>query len=126
PILLSSRGPRAVAAGPDSWKDDRMSSIEPDETPSVPVPPAAPEAPATPEPPTAAPAYGAAPVAPAAAAPTPAAPAAVPYGAAYAAPGPVEPRGLSITAMVCGIVGVVLAFVWLGFLPAAAAVVFGH
>jgi len=36
------------------------------------------------------------------------------------------PQGLSIASMVTGIVSVLLALVWLGFLPAVAAVVLGH
>src|SRR5690606_10102369 len=39
---------------------------------------------------------------------------------------PTAPRGLSITAMVCGIVGLVLSFFAFGFLPALAGVIFGH
>jgi len=39
---------------------------------------------------------------------------------------PAGPRGLSIASMVCGIVGLVFAFVYIGFLPAVAAVILGH
>jgi hypothetical protein len=57
-----------------------------------------------------------------------------PYGQAaqspyYAAAGygqPMPPRGLSIASMVCGIVGVVLSFFFVGFLPALAGVILGH
>lgn len=49
----------------------------------------------------------------------------VPYGAYQAAPA--LPKGLSITSMVTGIVGVVFGWVWgIGFLPALAGVIFGH
>lgn len=41
-------------------------------------------------------------------------------------PVPAEPRGLSITSMVCGIVGIVMSFFGAGFLPALAAVILGH
>src|SRR5690554_2190710 len=36
------------------------------------------------------------------------------------------PRGLSIASMVCGIVGLVMSFFMIGFLPALAAVILGH
>jgi hypothetical protein len=61
-----------------------------------------------------------------------------PYGAAqpaaYGQPAygqgtygqPMPPRGLSIASMVCGIVGLVLSFFMVGFLPALAAVILGH
>lgn len=39
---------------------------------------------------------------------------------------PMPPRGLSIASMVCGIVGLVLSFFMVGFLPALAAVILGH
>src|SRR5690554_1662067 len=67
--------------------------------------------------------------------PTPPAAAQQPYGQPaqspyYAAPAgygqPLPPRGLSIASMVCGIVGLVLSFFLMGFLPALAGVILGH
>jgi hypothetical protein len=52
------------------------------------------------------------------------APAAYEPGVYATAAGPAQ--GLSIASMVTGIVSVLLSFVWLGFLPAVAAVVLGH
>jgi len=48
-----------------------------------------------------------------------------PQGAGYY-PGVVEPRGLSIASMICGIAGVVLSLLSIGFLPGLAAVILGH
>lgn len=106
-----------------------MTTNEPDGVPPVPsspsdAPPATPTAPAAPS----APSYG------------PATPAQEPYGAQqpygsqqqpygaapYQAYPPALPKGLSITAMVTGIAGVLLGFVGWGFLPALAGVIFGH
>ncbi|MCW4385277.1 DUF4190 domain-containing protein [Salinibacterium sp. SYSU T00001] len=111
-----------------------------------PAPEAAPTVPPAPEAaPTVPPAPEAAPTAPPAASPYGAAgtagnPYGAPAGAASGAPqnpygstpyqgyqaGPELPKGLSITSMVTGIVGVVLGFAGWGFLPAVAGVVFGH
>jgi Domain of unknown function (DUF4190) len=51
-----------------------------------------------------------------------------PYYAAqgYATGQVIAPRGLSIAAMVCGIVGLALSFFLMGFLPALAGVILGH
>lgn len=53
-------------------------------------------------------------------------PAQSPYYAASGYGQPMPPRGLSIASMVCGIVGVVLSFFFIGFLPALAGVILGH
>lgn len=54
-------------------------------------------------------------------------PAQSPYYAPQAGYGqPVPPRGLSIASMVCGIVGLVMSFFLIGFLPALAGVILGH
>ncbi len=47
---------------------------------------------------------------------------AFPYATAPAGP----PQGLSIAAMVCGLVGLLGSFFWIGFLPALAGVILGH
>jgi hypothetical protein len=60
--------------------------------------------------------------APAAPPPPPAYGASQPYGQGVASP----PQGLSIASLVCGIAGVVLSFIWIGFPIAIAAVVLGH
>jgi hypothetical protein len=119
-----------------------MTTNEPDGVPPVPTPAsdaatptpeatappaAAPEAtPAAPAAPPAPPAYG-----PGAGAEQPyAAPQAAqaPYGAqpyGYQS-GPALPKGLSLTAMITGIAGIVLGFAGWGFLLALAGVIFGH
>lgn len=72
------------------------------------------EEPVTPVPPAQTPSQPYAPASPA------------PYGAAQSYGQPVPPRGLSIASMVCGIVGLVLSFFMIGFLPALAGVILGH
>ncbi|MDJ0334197.1 hypothetical protein QMG83_03055 [Salinibacterium sp. G-O1] len=121
-----------------------MTTNTPDnEIPPVPVPPVTPPPPAPVEPAPAAaappaplPPVSPAPPAPAAARPDPyaapgqtapyASPAAAPQPNPYApvAAGPVQT--LSIVAMIVGILGVLMSFVGLGFLPALAAVIMGH
>src|SRR5690606_8335477 len=118
-------------------------------TPEIPVPPAEPGPygpPQTPEPPTA----PEAPVPPAAPAssvapsqpygqqpygqpaygqqlqPQQAYPQA-PYGSQqYYATAPSRPQGMSITALICGLIGAFLSLFSFGFLPALAGVIFGH
>lgn len=108
----------------------------PPAAPAPPAPPVAPAQPVAPQPlpPVAPPAPGgyAAPASPyAAPQPYGAAPqqhAPQPYGApgAYAVAPAGPAQGLSVASMVTGIASVVLSFVWLGFLPAVAAVILGH
>ncbi len=106
--------------------------------PQAPVPPAypgaAPAAPQQPVPPQAAPAYpGAAPAYPGAAptAPGYAQPGAPVYGQPYGQPYPTQKKsnGLAITALVCGIAGMVffwIAYLVLPFLASVAAIITGH
>lgn len=121
-----------------------MTTNEPEGVPPVPNPPtdaahpapeAAPATPAAATPPAAstppaAPAYGpGTPEQPYGATPAAAQPAygaQQPYGGAPYQSGPALPKGLSITAMITGIVGVVLGTFGWGFLPAVAGVIFGH
>lgn len=97
-----------------------------DAVPPVPVPPTGSGIPPVEPPPAAPPPASAAPEAPApAAAPAPASP----YGAPPAsyAPAPAgPPQGLAITSLVCGIGGLLLVWIGLGFLASIAAVVTGH
>lgn len=86
----------------------------PDQQPSAPEPPQGQPAPGQPPAAPQPPAYDA-PQQPAYAAPA--------YGQA---PGPIEPKGLAITALVTGIVGLVFCWAWfIGLLSGAAGVVFG-
>lgn len=80
-----------------------MTTNDPDQAPATPTPsPGSPAAPA---------AYGAT--------------SAVPYGSPYGGV-PAEPKGLSITSMVLGIVSILLAFVGMGLLTAIAGIIVGH
>jgi hypothetical protein len=98
-----------------------------DAVPPVPVPPTGSGVPPV-EPPPAPPAAAA--PAPAVPDATPAAaPAATPYGApagAYAPAPAGPPQGLAITSLACGIGGLLLVWIGLGFLASIAAVVTGH
>lgn len=97
-----------------------------DAVPPVPVPPTGSGIPPV-EPPPAAPAPASA--APEALAPAAAPAPASPYGAPPAsyAPAPAgPPQGLAITSLVCGIGGLLLVWIGLGFLASIAAVVTGH
>lgn len=102
------------------------------DTPPIPVPPPADQV--TPPMPLEAPPAPPAPIPPAATLPPAPAPAAV---NPYAAPNPYEsypyqvqpagpPQGLSIAAMVCGLVGLLGSFISFGFLPSLAGVIIGH
>lgn len=53
-------------------------------------------------------------------------PAPDPYAATAAYPVAGPPQGLAITSMILGITGILLSFVFFGFLPALAAVITGH
>lgn len=102
-----------------------MTTNTPDEVSGVPLPPVEPSpVAADPVAPNSGAAYGAQP------AQYPAAPygaqpgqyPAAPYGSA----GPVQPKGMSITSMVLGIVSLVLVWFGVGLLSGIAGVVFGH
>lgn len=91
---------------------------------TTPAPPAYGTPPAYAAPP---PAYGAAPAQPGYGTPPPAYGAQPGYAQSPYAAQPAGPaQGLSITSMVLGLVGLLASLLWLGFLPALAAVITGH
>lgn len=104
------------------------------DVPPIPTPPSGVPAASDVPTPTEAPPVPSAAALPAVPPPAPAAPAAV---NPYATPNPYEsypyqvqpagpPQGLSIAAMVCGLVGLLGSFMAIGFLPALAGVIIGH